>query len=159
MTTREPLPTIRKYREGSIDLETATLRVALFDDSTAYNFDPINHEFVSDVLDGGTTATELSGTGYSRQDVANAAVTVDGTDTEVEVDADDVSFGNIDGGETIQGWIVYVQRGGDDTTPGDDPIVAVEDEVKNQNGNDLTTNGSPIDLEFSSEGIVIVTSN
>lgn len=157
MTTYEPLPTIRKYRTGQYDLTSATLRVALFDESTEYNVDVVNHEFVNDVLDGGTTAAELGGTGYSRKDVANATVTVDGTDEEVVFDADDVTWSSIDGGETIQGWLVYIQVGGDDTTPGDDPIVAIEDEVRNSNGNAVTTNGSQVDLQFANEGITNVT--
>jgi hypothetical protein len=156
MPTDEPLPTIQKYRTGQIDLSSATLRVALFDDSTAYSIDVVNHEFVSDVLDGGTTAQELGDASYSREAVVNASVTVDGADSEVVVDADDVTFVGLDGGETIQGYIIYEQVGGDDTTPGDDPIIAIEDEVRNANGNPVTTNGSDVTIEFSAEGIITV---
>jgi len=156
MTTMEPLRTIQQYRTGNINLEGATLRVALFDDSTAYSPDRQNHEFVSDVLDGGTTATEIGDGTYSRQGVANATVTVDTTDGEVEFDTDDTTFPAVDGGEVIQGWLLYVQNGGDDTSPGDDPIVAVEDEVTNANGNDVTTNGSDITIEWNAEGIITV---
>lgn len=154
MATAEPLDTIRKYREGQIDLETATLKIALYDDSTAYSIDRVNHIFLNDVLDGGTTAQELGDASYSRQSVANVQVTKDGTDVEVEVDADDVTFPSVDGGEVVQGWILYRQVGGDDTTPGDDDIIAIEDEVKNSSGNDVTTNGSDIVVQFDSEGIV-----
>lgn len=156
MPTDEPLPTIRKYREGSIDLETDTLRLALFDDTTAYTIDDVNHEFVADVLDGGTTAQELDAASYARQGVSNVQVTVDATDTEVVVDADNVTFTALDGGETIQGWILYKQVGADDTTPGDDPIIAIEDEVTNSNNNAVTTNGSDVTIQFDSEGIVNV---
>lgn len=152
MATSEPLATIRKYREGLIDLETATLRVLLYDDSQAYTPDRTTDEFVGDVI--GTSATELGDASYSRQDVANVQVTEDATDVEVEVDADDVTFPSVDGGEVVQGWILYRQVGGDDTTPGDDDIIAIEDEVKNSSGNDVTTNGSDIVLQFNSEGIV-----
>jgi len=157
MTTNEPLPTIRKYREGSIDLENDTLRIALFDDSTAYSFDAVNHEFVSDVLDGGTTAQELGDASYSRQGVSNVQVTVDSTDVETVLDADDVTFPSLDGGEVIQGYVLYEQVGGDDTTPGDDPIIAIGDEIKNNSGNDVTTNGSDVVLQIDSEGIINVT--
>lgn len=157
MATNEPLPTIRKYREGSINLETATLKIALFDNSTAYTFDAVNHEFVNDVLDSGTTAQELGDSSYSRQSISNAAVTVDGPDTEVVVDADDVTWTSLSGGETIQGWLIYEQVGADDTTPGDDPIIAIEDEVTDADGNEITTNGSEVNLNFDAEGIVNVT--
>ncbi|WP_323190448.1 hypothetical protein [Halostella sp. PRR32] len=156
MTAIEPYPTIQKYRRGNLDVETATLRVALFNDSVAYSPDQVNHEYVSDVLDGGTTAQELADASYSRRDLANVSVTVDATDGEVVVDADDVTWTSLDGGETIQGWVAYAQIGGDDTTPADDPIIALEDEVTNSNGNLVTTNGSDITLQFDAEGIVTV---
>jgi hypothetical protein len=154
MTAVEPLPTLRKYREASIDPETATVRAALFDDSTAYSPDRVNHEFVADVLDGGTTATELGASSYSRQGVADVQVTEDATNVEVVLGADDITFPNLDGGETIQGYLVYIQIGGDDTTPGDDPIIAIEDEVTNSNGNKVTTNGSDVTISLSSSGII-----
>lgn len=156
MPAEEPLPTIRKYREGSINLESVTLRIALFDDSTAYTIDRVNHEFVNDVLDGGTTAQELGDATYSRQDVVNGAVTVDTGDSEVVFDADNVTFSGLDGGEVIQGAVIYQQVGGDDTTPGDDPIIFIEDEIKNQNGNDVTTNGSDVQFQVNSEGLTNV---
>lgn len=152
MATEEPLPTIQKYRTGQIDLSTTTLRVLLFDASQAYTIDRQAHEFVGDVI--GAAATELSDASYSRQPIANAAVTVDGTDGEVVVDADDVTWTGLDGGEEIQGWIVYEQVGGDDTTPADDPIIAIEDEVTNSSGNPVTTNGSDVTLQFDAEGIL-----
>ncbi|WP_135535367.1 hypothetical protein [Halostella pelagica] len=156
MTAIEPYPTIREYRRGNIDVETATLRVALFNDSTAYSPDQVNHEYVSDVLDGGTTAQEIQDATYSRQTVSNASVTVDAAGGEVEFDADDVTFSGLDGGETIQGWIVFQQVGGDDTTPADDRIIAIEDEATNSNGNLVTLNGSDVTIQFSSEGIINV---
>lgn len=156
MPVDEPLDTIRKYRQGDIDLENDTLRIALFDDSTAYSLDPDAHSFVNDVLDGGTTAQELGDSSYSRQGVSNVTVTKDSVDDEVVVDADNVTFPSLDGGEVIQGWLIYRQVGGDDTTPGDDEIIAIEDEVTNSNGNDVTTNGSDVVIEFDSEGIINV---
>lgn len=155
MATAEPLPAIRKYREGTINLETATVRVLLYDDSQAYTPDRVNDEFVGDVI--GTSATELSDATYSRQDVLNVAVTVDGTDTEVVIDADDVTWTGLDGGETIQGAIIYRQVGGDDNTPADDDILFVLDEVTNSSGNPVTTNGSDVTLQFATEGIHNVT--
>lgn len=157
MPVDEPLPTIRKYRRAQIDLETDPLRLLLFDASQAYTIDDVNHEFVSDVI--GTAATELSDASYSRQDVTNVQVFVDGTDGEVAVDADDVTFPSLGGGEEIQGWILYKQVGGDDTTPADDPIIAIEDEVTNSSGNAVTTNGSDVVVQFNSEGIVTVSNN
>lgn len=141
--------------EGVFDHTTDTLKVALVSDDTAYSFDPANHTFVNDVLDGGTTATEFTGSGYSRQTLSNVTVTQDDTDNEGVTDADDVTFTSLDG-DTIQAIIIYKQVGGDDTTPGDDPIVAVYDDDSAGSLADLplTTNGGDVTLAFSSEGVV-----
>lgn len=141
--------------EAQFDFLNDTLRVALISDNTAYTFDPDTHTFVNDVLDGGTTAEEFAGSGYSRQTLSNVTVTQDDTDDEGVADADDVTFTSLDG-DTIQGILIYKQVGGDDTTPGDDPIIAVYDDNSAGSLADLplTTNGGDVTLSFSSEGIV-----
>ena len=149
-----PVPnrTKAQYPQGAIDVTTDTLRIALFDDTTAYTVDIDNHDFVSDVLDGGTTATEMSGTGYSRQTLSTVTVTIDDTDDEAEIDCDDVTFTGLDAG-TIQGYIIYQQIGGDDTTPGDDPILQIVDD-RNNADLPLTTNGSDVTLTIDAEGFL-----
>jgi len=156
-----PDRTLAEVISGSIDLSTDTLRIALFDDSTAYTFDPVNHEFVGDVLDGGTTAQELQGSaGYTgsadRQTLANPTITEDNTDNEAAFDADDVVWAGVESTANIQGWIVYKQVGGDDTTPGDDPIIQVVDDDMADAPADLplTTNGSDVTVEWNAEGII-----
>lgn len=158
--TGTPIRTLAELLRGNIDLANDTLRVALFDNSTAYTFDPDAHEFVSDVLDGGTTAQELSGSaGYTgssdRQTLANSAATEDNTDDEGVWDADDVTWTGVSSTEDIQGWLVYKQVGGDDTTPGDDPILyVVDDSMSDAPSNlPLPTNGSDITIEWDAEGI------
>jgi hypothetical protein len=158
--TGTPNRTLAEFLRGNIDLVNDTLRVALFDDSTAYTFDPDTHEFVGDVLDGGTTAQELQGSsGYTgsadRQTLANVAVTSDDTDDEGVFDADDVSWTNVDSTADIQGWIVYKQVGGDDTTPGDDPIISVVDDdmADAPSSLPLPTNGSTVAIRWAAEGI------
>jgi len=113
--------------EGSIDLTADTVKVALISDDTAYTFDPAAHSFVNDILDGGTTATEFTGSGYSRQ--------------------------------TLQGVVIYQQIGGDDTTPGDDRVLAVVDDDSAGSNSDLplTTNGSDVTLSFNAEGVINIT--
>lgn len=143
--------------EGSIDLTSDTIKVALFNNATSYTFDPANHTFLNDILDGGTTAEEFgngSGTGYSRQTLSNVTVTQDDTDNEGVFDADDVTFSGLDGA-TIQGIIIYQQIGGDDTTPGDDRVLAVYDDDSAGSLGDLplTANGSDVQIPFATEGI------
>jgi len=141
--------------EAQFDFLNDTLKVALVSDNTAYSFSPDTDTFVSDVLDGGTTAQEFQGTGYSRQTLSNVTVTQDDTDDEGVADADDVTFTGLDG-DTIQAVLVYKEVGGDETTPGDDPIIAVFDDNSAGSLADLplATNGGDVTLAFSSEGIV-----
>jgi len=141
--------------EAQFDFLNDTLKVALVSDNTAYSFSPDTDTFVGDVLDGGTTAQEFQGTGYSRQTLSNVTVTQDDTDDEGVADADDVTFTGLDG-DTIQAVLVYKEVGGDETTPGDDPIIAVFDDNSAGSLADLplTTNGGDVTLAFSSEGIV-----
>lgn len=144
----------QQYLAGGIDWETDTIRVALLADSIAFSLDIDNDEFVDDVLNG-VDAEEFDtagGTGYSRVNVANATTSQDNTDDEGVADGDDVTFSSLDGA-TIQGVLVYKQVGGDDTTPGDDPILYylddsdVSDLPKNTNGGDIT-------VQWATEGIV-----
>lgn len=147
--------------EGVIDLTSDTIKVALINDSTAYTFDQANHTFLNDILDGGTTAQEFgngSGTGYGRQALSSITVTQDDTDNEGVFDAADVTFPGLDGA-TIQGVIIYQQVGGDDTTPGDDRVLAVYDDDSAGSLADLplTANGSDVKISFASEGITNIT--
>ena len=158
MANGTPNRTLAEYLRGSIDLESDVLRVALFNDEIAYTFDPETHEFVDDVLDG-TTAEEFGdsgGTGYSRQDLENADVIQNDAEDRADFDADDVLFPSIDG-ETIQGAVVYKQVGGDDTTPGDDPIIQVYDnDQADVDDFPLPTNGSDVQIEWDADGILSV---
>lgn len=152
-----PAPNRTKLQlfNGSIDLSADTIKVALYNDTTAFTFDPDTHEFVSDILDGGTTAEEFGGsggTGYTRKTLANQSTSQDNTDDEAVFDADDLSWSSLDG-ETIQGIIIYRQIGGDDTTPADDDVITVLDD-SNVADLPLTTNGGQVDLSFDAEGIL-----
>ncbi|MDX1745781.1 MAG: hypothetical protein R3324_07580 [Halobacteriales archaeon] len=149
-----PNATKADLMRGSIDLDTAgdTIKVLLLDDTTAYTADVDNHDFVSDVADGGVTGTEMSGTGYSRKTLANQAVTVDDTDNEGVFDADNVTWTGLNAG-TIQTVVVYQQVGADDTTPADDRIIAIHDD-SSIGTLPLTTNGSDVTLSWPAEGIV-----
>jgi len=154
MADGTPNNTKAELLRGNIALETDTLRVALINDTTAYTFDPDAHEFVADVLDAGTTATEFGGTGYSRKDLTGSAIASDDAEDDADWTANDVEWSGLDD-ETIQGAIVYKQVGGDDTTPADDPIVQVYDDEQGDLANfPLPTNSSGIVLQFSTIDIL-----
>ncbi len=78
----------KKIMDGSIDLDTDTIKMALV--SSAYTPDIDAHDFWDDVV-----ANEVGASGtYSAggATLANKAVTQDNTDNEGVFDADDVSF-------------------------------------------------------------------
>jgi len=138
--------------EANIDWRNDTIRVALLSDSVAYTPSIDSEQYVADVLDGGTTAQEFTGSGYSRQTLTGVSISQDNTDDEAVVDADDVTFPTVDG-DTVQGVLVYQQVGADDSTPGDDRLIGYYD------GNDYpkAANGSDFVVEWSTEGVYNLT--
>lgn len=130
------------------------LGTLLGSDDTSYTFAATDGDYVGDIFDGGTTATEFSGTGYTRSDgdLANETITEENTNNRAEFDADDVTFTGLDG-DTIQFALVAKQVGGDWTTFGDDPIVA----YITSSDFPLTTNGGDVTISWDSTGIVHIT--
>jgi hypothetical protein len=93
-------------------------------------------EFV-DTIDG----DEVSGMAtYSRKTIAGTQVNIDFTGNKVNIDCNDIAWGNLEAGST-PGWVVlYVQLGGDDTTPADDVILcSLEFTPTPTNGQSYTT--------------------
>lgn len=146
-----PNATRQKILNGSIDYGADDIRVALFDDSVAYSPDPDTVEFVTDLLDGGTTAAEYSDTNYARQSLANQSTSQDNTNDRSVWDADDTTFASLgsSNGDTIQGVVIFKQVT-DDT---DSPILRVIDDSEEADL-PLATNGSDVTIEWSaSDGI------
>lgn len=138
------------YLTQSIDLANDDLRVALYDDSTAFSFDPDVHEFVGDVLDGGTTAAEPTDASYARQSLTGQSVTQNNTDNQAVFDADDVTFPDLETTGDIQGLIVFRQE----TDDSDSTIAFVIDSADTT---DLPaeTNGTDFVIEWSNEGVQV----
>lgn len=76
----------KKIMDGSIDLDTDTIKVALT--TSSYTPDQDSHDFFDDVTN------EISGTGYSAggATLANKTVTQDNTDNKGVFDADDTAW-------------------------------------------------------------------
>lgn len=134
----------RDVLNGNIDLDTDTIGVALVSNSPAYTPDIDAETVVDDVLDGGITASELSGTGYARKTLS-VTVSQDNVDDEGVADATDLSWTGLDAG-TIDGMLVFKDTGSDTTsnlvcylTSADFP---------------LTTNGGDVNLNFNAEGFI-----
>ena len=123
------------------------VRVLLLSNAATYT-PAATHNFVSDVIAG--SVAELAVTGYTRKDITSRTVFRDDTTPYVEMRANDNVWASLagspgSGGQIqIQSAIVYVQVGGDDTTPGDDFLVA---QITAANF-PLTCNGSPFTLSY-----------
>ena len=93
----------QKIMDGSIDLDTDTIKVALV--TSAYTVSQDDHEDYADITN------EVSGTGYTAEGatLASKTVTKDNTDNEGVFDAADVTWA----GSTItaRGAIVYKYSG------------------------------------------------
>lgn len=93
----------KKIMDGSIDLDTDTIKVALV--TSSYTPDQDVHDFFDDVTN------EVSGTGYTAggASLANKSVTADNTDNEGVFDADDVSWTTST--ITARGAVLYKSTG------------------------------------------------
>ena len=129
---------------GGIDLDGDTIQVALISDSPAYSPDIDGEVFLGDVLDGGTTATEVSGTGYSRETVP-MTVAQDNANDRATADTSDLAYTGLDAG-TVDGILGYKSV----TNAADSPLVAYLTSADFP----LTTNGGDVTIQWDSVGVV-----
>jgi len=148
-----PNRTKAEIPRANIDLENDTVRIALLKATTEYDADPDAHAFVDDVLDGGPTGEELTDTNYSRQTLTGTAVDQDDGDDEAEWQADDVRFADLGGSETVEAILLYKQVGGDDSTPGDDPVIRIIDD-EDVTDLEADTDGGDFEILWSDGGIL-----
>lgn len=127
----------RRIMDGSIDLDTDTIKVALV--TSAYTPDQDAHDFFDDVTN------EVSGTGYSAggATLANKAVTADNTDNEGVFDADDASWSTST--ITARAAVVYKSTG----TASTSNLICYIDF-----GSDKISTAGTFTIAWNSEGIV-----
>ena len=127
----------QKIMDGSIDLDTDTIKVALVTSSYTPNQD--THEDYADITN------EVVGTGYSAggATLANKTVTKDNTDNEGVFDADDAVFSSST--LTARGAIVYKDSGVDATSW----FVAYYDF-----GSDKSSTSGDFTIQWGAEGII-----
>lgn len=132
----------KKIMDGSIDLDTDNINVALLDSGYSANLD--THVFYSDV-----TADEVAnGSGYTTKGVtlASASVTVDTTNDLAYFDAADVTWAS----STITArYAVIFKNSGTNTTS---PLVAYVDF-----GADKTSDNGNFIISWSTAGILKLT--
>lgn len=145
--------------DSSIDLTGDTLRVALIATDSNGNVDytpSIDDEhYVSHVFgsQGNGAATELddsSGTNYERKTLSTTPITEDDSNDRAVFDGDDITWSLLDTPRDVAGVLLYKQVGSDDSTPGDDPVIAYFD------GPDFpkATNGSDFTVSWDADGII-----
>lgn len=126
-----------KIMDGSIDLDTDTIKVALV--TSSYTPDQDAHVFFSSVTN------EVSGTGYTAggASLANKTVTQDNTDNEGVFDADDVSWTTAT--ITARGAVVYKSTG----TASTSPLICYIDF-----GADKVSTAGTFSIQWNAEGII-----
>lgn len=113
---------------GSLDFDAAgTVVRCLLERSTSTYTPNKDHDFVGDT----TGLVEISVASYARQTVSTKAVNIDDANDRVELDFADIAFGNLESGQTVRALIFYLQTGGSDATPADDPLICYIDTATN----------------------------
>lgn len=128
----------KNIMNGSIDLDTDTVKVMLLTSSHTQNAD--TQEFIDDV-----SANEVSGTGYTAggATIGTPAVTQDNTDDEGVFDGADVTWAS----STITARYAAIYK--DTGTPGTSPIIAILDF-----GSDQSSSSGDFTIQWGSEGIL-----
>lgn len=126
-----------KIMDGSIDLDTDTIKVALV--TSSYTPDQDAHDFFDDVTN------EISGTGYTAggASLASKAVTADNTDNEGVFDAADVTWSTAT--ITARGAVIYKSTGTSSTSA----LICYLDF-----GSDQTATGADFTIAWNAEGII-----
>lgn len=136
------------------DVESATLRVLLFTDDTAYTPDR-SDATVDDIVTGSAGGvTEVADASYSRQTLSNVTVSKDDGNSRAVLDADDVDFGNLEGDEDAAGALVFVQVGESDDESNDIPVLYTEFVDGNGDPKTIRLQGSPFTVAWASVGLV-----
>ena len=136
--------------DNDLDWETVVLRALLERSTSAYTPDK-DHDFLDDFTTGG--GVEISVATYARQTLAGAAAAEDAANDRVELDCNDIAFGNLEAGQTVQSIIIYQQVGGDDATPANDPLIA---RIDTDSGGILPAalGGGAFNVTINAEGLI-----
>lgn len=127
----------RDIMNGSIDLDTDTIKVALV--TSAYTPDQDAHDNFDDITN------EVYGTGYTAggATLANKAVTADNTDNEGVFDADDVTWSTST--ITARGAVLYKSTG----TASTSKLICYFDF-----GSDKVSSAGNFTIQWNAEGIL-----
>jgi len=108
-------------QKNDLDWETAVICVLLERSTSTYVPDK-DHNFLDAFTGGG--GAEISVASYARRTLTSTAVTKNDALDQTELDCSNIAFGSLEAGQTVKSLIIYVQIGGDDSTPEDDILLA-----------------------------------
>ena len=130
----------KKIMDGSIDLDTDTIKVALV--TSSYSPDKDNHDFFDDVQ-----SYEVSGDGYTAGGATlnNKSVTQDNTNDRGVFDADDVTWSNST--ITARGAVLYKDTG----DPSTSPLICYFDF-----GEDKSSSNGDFTIQWNADGILYI---
>lgn len=131
---------------ANLNWDTAVIRCAAERDTSTYTVDK-DHDFMGDT----TGFIEITAAGYTRQTTAGTLV-VDDANDRVELDVADISFGaSVTAGQTCDQLIFYIQTGGDDSTPADDPLIC---RIDTATGLPAATGGGAFNVTIDAQGLI-----
>lgn len=102
----------------NVDWDAHDIRVLLERSTSTYVPDK-DDRYINDM----TNFVEISVASYARQALANEAINHDAAKDQLELDADDVAFGNLESGQTVRAAVLY-RHVTDDT---DSELIAYDD--------------------------------
>ena len=108
-------------QKNALNWETAVLCILLERSTSVYAPDK-NHNFLDAFTGGG--GVEISVASYARRTLVSPIITKNDTLDQTELSCNNVAFGSLEPGQTVQSLILYAQIGGDDSTPEDDILLA-----------------------------------
>ena len=133
---------------GGLDFDAAgTVVRSLLERSTSTYSPNKDHDFVGDLA----SLVEITVASYARQTVASKAVNIDDANDRVELDFNDLAFGNLETGQTVLSLIFYRQTGGSDATPNDDDLIA---RIDTATGLPATLGGGAFNVTIDAEGFI-----
>lgn len=139
---------LQAIASGDLDLNAAgTVVRCMLERSTSTYTPDKDHDYVSDL----TGFVEISVASYARVTLATKAVNLDDTNDRAEFDADDLSFGSLETGQTVDALVLYQQTGGSDASPSDDLLIAYIDTAT---GLPAVLNGGAFTITIDAEGLI-----
>jgi hypothetical protein len=134
-----------RVAEGTIDLDTDTLKILLVDTTTT-----ADTEANIQTLSGYGTLGEFDGANYEVKTISVTSSAVDTGNDRYELDGSDVTYTALGvGTNNVQGVLLYKHVDGTDAN--DQPIAFIEF------SSNLTPDGSDVTIAWDSEGILHLT--